>query len=55
MLTTILKRVKIKGYRNKESINGRIRSTVIRKVTERYYVSILVEENVYKPNLLLKV
>ena len=44
-----LKWVKIKGYRNKESINGRIRSAVIRKVATRYYVSILVEEDVYKP------
>ena len=44
-----LKWVKIKGYRNKESINGRIRSAVIRKDVERYYVSILVEEDVYKP------
>ena len=44
-----LKWVKIKGYRNKESINGRIRSAVIRKDAERYYVSILVEEDVYKP------
>ena len=44
-----LKWVKIKGYRNKESINGRIRSAVIRKDAARYYVSILVEEDVYKP------
>ena len=44
-----LKWVKIKGYRNKESINGRIKSAVIRKDAERYYVSILVEEDVYKP------
>ena len=44
-----LKWVKIKGYRNKESINGRIRSAVIRKDVARYYVSILVEEDVYKP------
>ena len=44
-----LKWVKIKGYRNKESINGRIRSAIIRKDAERYYVSILVEEDVYKP------
>ena len=44
-----LKWIKIKGYRNKESINGRIRSAVIRKDAERYYVSILVEEDVYKP------
>lgn len=44
-----LKWVKIKGYRNKESINGRIRSAVIRKDAERYYVSILVEEDIYKP------
>ena len=44
-----LKWVKIKGYRNKESINGRIISAVIRKDAERYYVSILVEEDVYKP------
>ena len=48
MLKIILKMVKIKEYRNKESINGKIRSTVIRKVAERYYVSILVEEDVYK-------
>lgn len=44
-----LKWVKIKGYRNKENINGRIISAVIRKDAERYYVSILVEEDVYKP------
>ena len=44
-----LKWVKIKGYRNKESINGRIISAVIRKDAERYYVSVLVEEDVYKP------
>ena len=44
-----LKWVKIKGYRNKESINGRIKSAVIRKDTKKYYVSILVEEDVYKP------
>ena len=44
-----LKWVKIKGYRNKESINGKIRSAVIRKDAERYYISILVEEDVYKP------
>ena len=44
-----LKWVKIKGYRNKKSINGRIRSAVIRKDAERYYVSILVEEDIYKP------
>ena len=44
-----LKWVKIKGYRNKESINGRIRSAVIRKDATRYYVSVLVEEDVYKP------
>ena len=44
-----LKWVKIRGYRNKESINGRIRSAVIRKDAERYYVSVLVEEDVYKP------
>ena len=44
-----LKWVKVRGYRNKESINGRIRSAVIRKDAERYYVSILVEEDIYKP------
>ena len=44
-----LKWVKIKEYRNKENINGRIRSAVIRKDAERYYISILVEEDVYKP------
>lgn len=44
-----LKWVKIKGYRNKESINGRIKSAVIRKDAKKYYVSILVEEDIYKP------
>ena len=44
-----LKWVKIKGYRNKESINGRIKSAVIRKDAGRYYVSVLVEEEIYKP------
>ena len=44
-----LKWVKIKGYRNKESINGRIKSAVIRKDAGRYYVSVSVEEEIYKP------
>ena len=54
MLKIILKMVKIKEYRNKESINGKIRSTVIRKVAERYYVSILVEEDLYKSMFTLQ-
>ena len=44
-----LKWGKIKGYRNKESINGRIKSAVIRKDAGRYYVSVSVEEEIYKP------
>ena len=39
-----LKEVKIRGYRNKNKIIGNIKSAVIRKEANKYYVSILVEE-----------
>lgn len=39
-----LKEVKIRGYRSKKEIKGRIINASIRKEANRYYVSVLVEE-----------
>ena len=44
-----LKEVKIKGYRNKESIIGNIKSATIKREAGRYYVSVLVDEEIIKP------
>ncbi len=44
-----LKEVKIRGYRNKETIIGSIKSAVIRKEAGKYYVSVLVEEDIFRP------
>ena len=40
-----LGKVKIRGYRNKDKIEGKIiNATIIRETTNKYYVSVLVEE-----------
>ena len=44
-----LKEVKIRGYRNKESIIGTIKSATIKREAGKYYVSVLVDEEVIKP------
>ena len=44
-----LKQVKIRGYRNKTKIIGDVKSAVIRKDAGKYYVSVLVEEDIIKP------
>ena len=44
-----LKEVKIRGYRNKKEINGRIINATISKEAGKYYVSVCVEENTYIP------
>ena len=49
-----LKEVKIRGYRNKENIAGNIKSAVIRKEAGKYYVSILIEEEIIKPSFMPK-
>ena len=41
-----LKEVKIRGYRNKDNIIGDIKSAVIRREAGKYYVSVLVEEEI---------
>lgn len=41
-----LKCIKIKGYRNKEYISGNVKSAVVRKDADKYYVSVLVEEDI---------
>ena len=46
-----LGKVKIKGYRNKKEI-GNIKSAVIKKEAGRYYISILVEEEVEVPKIV---
>ncbi len=48
-----LKEVKIRGYRNKEVIIGDIKSAVIKKEAGRYYVSVLIEEELIKPSFVL--
>ena len=49
-----LKKVKIRGYRNKEVIIGDIKSAVIKKEAGRYYVSVLIEEPLIKPSFVPK-
>lgn len=44
-----LKTVKIRGYRNLKKIEGRIINATIKKVAGKYYVSIVVEENIIMP------
>ena len=44
-----LKEIPIRGYRNKNTFNGEIKSAVIRKEADKYYVSILVEEDISLP------
>ena len=46
--------IDIKGYRNLKKINGKIKSSVVRKISDRYYVSILVEENILIPSIVHK-
>ena len=46
--------VEIKGYRNKNSINGIIKSAVVRKIGYKYYVSILIEEEIEIPVIKYK-
>ena len=41
-----LKEVPIRGYRNKFDFNGLIKSAIIRKKANKYYVSVLVEEDI---------
>ena len=42
-----LKEVKISGYRNLEKINGRIINATVSKESNKYYVSVCVEENIH--------
>ena len=46
-----LKEVKFRGYRNKTNI-GDIKSAVIRRVANKYYVSILIEESIRLPEFV---
>lgn len=42
-----LGKVKIRGYRNKNRIEGKIaNTTILRETTNKYYVSVLVEEEI---------
>ena len=47
-----LKQVKIKGYRNLETINGRIINATISKEANKYYVSVCVEEDISVPEFI---
>ena len=44
-----LKEVKIRGYRNKTNIIGTIKSATVKREAGKYYVSVLVDEEVIKP------
>ena len=44
-----LKEIKIRGYRNKEVVPGEIKSAVIKKDADKYYVSVLIEEELIRP------
>ena len=47
-----LKEVPISGYRNKFDFNGLIKSAVISKEADKYYVSVLVEEDITLPKFI---
>ncbi len=47
-----LKEVPIRGYRNKFDFNGLIKSAVISKEADKYYVSVLVEEDITLPKFI---
>ena len=44
-----LKEVKIRGYRNRKLVPGEIKGAVIRKDAGKYYVSVLIEEELIRP------
>ena len=52
-----LKEVSIRGYRNKNKLNGEVKSAVIRKEESKYYVSVLMEEDIiikpFTPNTIV--
>ena len=47
-----MKDLKIKGYRKKLEIVGRIINTTISKENNRYYASIVVEEEIPEPTII---
>ena len=47
-----LKEVKIRGYRNKEVVPGEVKSAVIKKEAGKYYVSVLIEEELIRPSFV---
>ena len=47
-----LKEVKFKGYRHKTNFIGNIKSAVIRRQANKYYVSLLVEEPLILPEFI---
>ena len=47
-----LKEVKFKGYRHKTNFIGNIKSAVIRRQANKYYVSLLVEESLILPEFI---
>ena len=47
-----LKEVRFRGYRNKTNFIGNIKSAVIRRLANKYYVSVLVEEPLILPEFI---
>ena len=50
-----LGKVKIRGYRNTKEIKGRVmNATIIKEPTNKYYVSVIVEERLYQEKVIPK-
>ncbi len=47
-----LKEVKIRGYRNRKVMLGEIKSAVVKKDAGKYYVSVLIEEELIRPSFV---
>ena len=46
--------VSIRGYRNLNSIKGNIKSATLREIAEKYYISVLIEEEIEIPIIIPK-
>ena len=43
--------ISIRGYRNRSKIEGNIKSATVRKIAEKYYISVLIEEEISIPTI----
>lgn len=47
-----IKNIKYRGYKKKTNLQGNIKSAVIRRTAGRYYISLLVAEEIVKPEFI---